>query len=63
MHDIATPIAVALGMIDLVIDDSNSGANVLPEAAKKRVEKAQTALLKLQDMIQARRQVLIDGGS
>ncbi len=63
MHDIATPMAVALGMIDLVIDDSQSGAAVLPEAALKRLEKAQAALLKLQEMMATRRKILVDGGS
>lgn len=63
MHDIATPIAVALGMIDLIIDDSSSGVTVLPENAMKRLEKAQAALLKLQDMMAARRKILVDGGS
>lgn len=59
MHDIATPIAVALGMIDLVLDDSSSGTTVLPEAAAKRLEKAQTALLKLQEMMVERRKILV----
>ena len=59
MHDIATPMAVAIGMIDLIIDDSSSGTTVLPEAALKRLEKAQTALLKLQEMLTARRKILI----
>jgi hypothetical protein len=63
MHDIATPLAVALGMVDIVIDDSTSGVAVLPEASMKRLEKVQSALIKLQDMVTARRKVLIEGGS
>jgi hypothetical protein len=63
MHDIATPLAVALGMVDIVIDDSTSGVAVLPEASMKRLEKVQSALIKLQDMVTARRTVLIEGGS
>jgi signal transduction histidine kinase len=62
MHDIATPTAVALGMIDLILDDSQSGAAVLPEAAVKRLEKAQSALLKLQEMMAARRKTLMESG-
>jgi hypothetical protein len=60
IHDIATPIAITLGMVDLIIDDSNSGVTVLPEAALKRLEKAQSALLKLQELIAARRKVLTE---
>ena len=60
MHDIATPMAVAIGMLDLVMDDSTSGVTVLPDAAFKRLEKAQAALVKLQDMLSARRKVLVD---
>ena len=60
MHDIATPLAVALGLIDLTIDDSTSGVTVLPTAALKRLEKAQAALLKLQELMNARRKTLIE---
>jgi signal transduction histidine kinase len=64
MHDISTPMAVALGMIDLMLDDAQPGGPAeLPEAAMKRLEKAQAALLKLQEMMAARRKTLIDGGT
>lgn len=59
MHDLATPMAVALGMLDLMIDDSTSGVTVLPEAAFKRAEKAQAALLKMQEMMKERRSTIL----
>lgn len=59
LHDIATPVAVALGMIDLMMDDVLEGSATLEDGQKKRLEKAQTALLKLQEMMSARRSVLI----
>jgi hypothetical protein len=60
MHDISTPVAVALGMIDMVIDDSLSGVNELPERAFKRLEKAQAALLKLQKLMVDRRKEIFE---
>jgi signal transduction histidine kinase len=59
LHDIATPMAVALGMVDLLLEDASDGSASLSDAQKKRLEKAQTALLKLQEMMAARRQILI----
>ena len=61
MHDIASPVAVAIGLIDLVIDDSSSGGPAIPEAALKRLEKAQSALLQLQEMMSVRRRALMNG--
>lgn len=60
MHDIATPMAVALGMIDVVIDDSVSGVTIVPPAALKRLEKSQAALLKLQEMMVERRKAILE---
>lgn len=60
MHDIATPVAVALGMIDLMIDDARSSRAPLTEAQTKRLEKAQTALLKLQAMMVERRKTILE---
>jgi signal transduction histidine kinase len=60
VHDIATPIAVALGMVDLVMDDSKSGAVALPDVAAKRLEKAQSALLQLQQLIADRRKAILE---
>lgn len=59
LHDIATPTAVALGMVDLILDDASEGSVALEDGVKKRLEKAQAALLKLQEMMSARRAVLI----
>ncbi len=59
LHDIATPTAVALGMVDLILDDAQDGTVTLEDGVKKRLEKAQTALLKLQEMMSSRRSVLI----
>lgn len=59
LHDIATPVAVALGMIDLMLDDVQEGSATLEDGQKKRLEKAQTALLKLQEMMSSRRSILI----
>lgn len=60
MHDIATPIAVALGMIDLLVDDVQSGNSTLEPGQLKRVEKAQAALLKLQTMMSERRKAILE---
>ena len=59
LHDIATPTAVALGMVDLMLDDVLEGSATLSESQKKRLEKAQAALLKLQEMMSARRAILV----
>lgn len=59
LHDIATPTAVALGMVDLILDDVSEGSVGLDEGVKKRLEKAQAALMKLQEMMSNRRSVLI----
>lgn len=59
LHDIATPTAVALGMVDLMLDDVLEGTATLSDSQKKRLEKTQAALLKLQEMMSARRAALI----
>ena len=58
LHDIASPIAVAIGLVDLVLDDASDGSAPLNPGQKKRIEKAQASLLKLQAMMADRRKIL-----
>ena len=58
IHDLSSPVAVALGMVDLVLDDATTGNAPLNPAQQKRIEKAQAALVKIQALISKRRKAI-----
>lgn len=59
LHDIATPLAIAAGLVELLLDDEDP-EQPLPEGHKRRLEKACTALEKLKNLIRDRRNFLLD---
>jgi signal transduction histidine kinase len=62
LHDLATPLSVALGMAESALDQITKGA-VADEAQLKklqdRVQKSQTAVLRCVELLKERRQILI----
>lgn len=59
LHDIATPIAVAYGMVEAALDALNARPDVPGNAAEiARLEKALKALDRLVALLKARREVV-----
>jgi hypothetical protein len=54
LHDLATPVSVALGQLDAALDDGRVNGN-LTENQKTRMEKAMKALSKIRDLMTDRR--------
>jgi signal transduction histidine kinase len=55
IHDLASPLTVALGMVDSAlraVSDENT-------PAKEKLEKAKKSLLKMNELMKARRELLV----
>ena len=62
LHDLATPLSVALGMVEAALDQTSKGATVDQAQFNKlqdRLQKSRTAVLRCVDLLKERRQVLI----
>lgn len=61
LHDLATPLSVALGMLEVALDQTTKGA-VDKDQLKKledRLQKSRTAVLRCVELLKERRQILI----
>ena len=63
LHDLATPLSVALGMLESGLGQVERNEPLNPENIKKlidRLNKAKNAVIKSAELLKARRQVLIE---
>jgi signal transduction histidine kinase len=59
LHDLANPLAIALGMVESVVDDGLEN-QTLNEVQQRRLKKAQDAMERLRDLLRSRRSSVVE---